>query len=158
MTHHYRHALVLFFIAGVTDFLDGFLARAMRSTSKAGALLDPLADKALLVLTYLSLAFAGVISWWVAAVVVGRDAAILAGAAVLYWRIGRREFPPSKAGKVSTAVQILCAAAWVCVEAGLLPRALGRGLTVGVTAATVASGLDYFMRGWRMMAAVARQS
>jgi cardiolipin synthase len=153
LAHQYRQALVAILIAGITDFLDGYLARLMRLQTKAGALLDPLADKALIMVTYVSLAAAGAIPEWLAGVIVGRDAAILAGAAALYLRVRLREFPPSRAGKMSTTIQIAGGAAIVCAEAGLLPRFIALTSIAAVTIATLASGLDYFVRGWRMMAA-----
>jgi cardiolipin synthase (CMP-forming) len=135
----YRAVLVLFAIAGLTDFLDGVAARKFGSTSRLGAALDPIADKVLLSGTFLTLALTGAIETWVAAVALGRDVLILAAAGVLYLAKSRRSFPPSLWGKISTVVQI----AFVLVIVGQV----GGGIFVALKWATVAlalvSGADY---------------
>ena len=75
-------ALALFFVAGVSDGLDGFLAKHYGWSSRLGALLDPLADKALLVACYASLAWIGLLPVWLLVLVVARDVVIVAGAVV----------------------------------------------------------------------------
>lgn len=142
----FRTVLVLFAIAGVTDFLDGLAARKFGSTSRLGAILDPVADKVLLSGTFLTLALTGAIEAWVAAVVLGRDVLILAAAVVLYRAKSRRSFPPSIWGKISTLVQI----AFVLVIVGQVGGAIFIALkwaTVALKWATVAlavvSGADY---------------
>lgn len=140
-------ALAALGAAGLTDFFDGFLARRMRWSTPVGALLDPLADKALLVAAYWAMALAGCIPWWLAAIVLSRDAAILVGAGLLYWRAGIRRFPPSKAGKLSTTVQILGGLAVLMRQPGWLPAAVVPLAVFSITGATLASGADYLMRG-----------
>jgi cardiolipin synthase (CMP-forming) len=141
----YRTALVLFAIAGLTDFLDGLAARKFGSTSRLGAALDPIADKVLLSGTFLTLALNGSIETWVAAVVLGRDVLILAAAGVLYLAKSRRNFPPSVWGKISTVVQIV----FVLVIVGQV----GGGTVTALKWATVAlaflSGADYLRRSTR---------
>lgn len=92
--------------AGVTDWIDGYVARRMRATSKAGAYLDPAADKLLLVIAFVSLGLIGLIPGWLIWLVVLRDAVIVVGAALLWSLRGRREFTPLLSGKLSTAFQI----------------------------------------------------
>lgn len=137
-------ALWLLLIAGITDGLDGWIARRWRMHTRFGALLDPIADKLLLTTLYVSLAIAEVVPRWLAWLVVGRDLWIVAmvGAGLLFTRV--REFPPSIWGKISTTVQIITAVAGagVCAFGRPLPEA-----AVWVTAAiTVVSGLHYTLR------------
>jgi len=135
----YRTVLVLFAIAGLTDFLDGLAARKFGSTSRLGAGLDPVADKVLLSGTFLTLALTGAIEAWVAAVVLGRDVLILAAAGVLYLAKSRRSFPPSLWGKISTAVQI----AFVLVIVGQVDRPIFTALKWATMALALVSGADY---------------
>jgi cardiolipin synthase len=135
----YRTVLVLFAIAGLTDFLDGLAARKFGSTSRLGAGLDPVADKVLLSGTFLTLALTGAIEAWVAAVVLGRDVLILATAVVLYLAKSRRSFPPSIWGKISTLVQI----AFVLVIVGQVGGAIFIALKWATVVLAVVSGADY---------------
>jgi len=135
----YRTVLVLFAIAGLTDFLDGLAARKLGSTSRLGAGLDPVADKVLLSGTFLTLALTGAIETWVAVVVLGRDVLILAAAGVLYLAKSRRSFPPSLWGKISTAVQI----AFVLVIVGQVDGPIFTALKWATMALALVSGADY---------------
>jgi cardiolipin synthase len=135
----YRTVLVLFAIAGLTDFLDGLAARKFGSTSRLGAILDPVADKVLLSGTFLTLALTGAIEVRVAAVVLGRDVLILAAAVVLYLAKSRRSFPPSIWGKISTLVQI----AFVLVIVGQVGGAIFIALKWATVVLAVVSGADY---------------
>ena len=102
----YLSALILFFVAGMSDGLDGFLARHFNWRSDLGAMLDPLADKALMVTTYTVLGVQGELPWWVVALVVVRDLVIIGGA-IAYHRLTRRlEMQPSVLSKFNTVVQI----------------------------------------------------
>src|SRR5260370_7724512 len=105
--HDYRGLLWPFALVGITDVVDGFLARRWHASSRLGAYLDPVADKILLSGAFLVLALTGAIETWLAAVVLGRDLLIVAGAGVLYLAKSRTAFPPSPWGKVSTFVQVL---------------------------------------------------
>jgi cardiolipin synthase len=105
--HDYRALLWPFALVGITDVIDGFLARRFQWTSRLGAYLDPIADKLLLSGSFLVLALSGAIPGGLAAVVLGRDIVILAAAGILYWLQSRHAFPPSPWGKLSTFVQVL---------------------------------------------------
>lgn len=139
---NYGAALLLFAAAAWTDWLDGFFARRLKVQSRLGAVLDPLADKILLSGTYLTLALSGGMPAWVAWIVLGRDVLILAAAGVLLAFTGkRREFPPSKWGKISTGFQI------GFVLAVLLDvRFAAQILMWVVVALTLWSGFDYARR------------
>src|SRR5207249_4351789 len=131
-----------FFIAAVTDAFDGLLARRLGVESAFGQMLDPIADKVLLSSVFVALAMIAAIPWWLAWLMLGRDALILLFAAgVLLFTKTRRTFPPSLWGKLSTIVQMGFVVTVVLDLAGFgLPiRFLG-----WVTAAfTVVSALDY---------------
>ncbi|MBI3681583.1 MAG: CDP-alcohol phosphatidyltransferase family protein [Acidobacteria bacterium] len=150
----YRLSLALFFLAGITDFFDGYLARRMSWASVWGAYLDPLADKALMAAAYVAMGVAHLAPWWLVALVFGRDLAILLGAAVLYRRVKQPGFPPSVTGKISTGVQIGSAVAILGVAAELLPLWFAPLGIVCTAAGTLASGIEYMLRGWRMIRSV----
>ena len=104
----YTDALIIFILAGVTDSLDGALARLTNSHTALGAFIDPLADKLLLVSSFLILAFLGHIPRWLAILVISRDVIILVGFTVLYFITGHSiAVRPTLVGKVSTFFQLL---------------------------------------------------
>jgi len=146
---HYGRAIILLFIAGFTDVLDGFLARQLQIATRAGAYFDPIADKILLSVIYISLGAAGALPWWMVAVVFGRDVLILAMAAYGLLFTSLRKFPPSVWGKISTFLQIGAAlvvmGAHACIPA---PVTLALFLMI---AGTVVSGLHYVWRGVGML-------
>jgi cardiolipin synthase (CMP-forming) len=114
-------ALVIFVVAGITDGLDGLLARRFDQQSQLGRILDPIADKLMLVASFVVLSMRSVfptplprhlpIPFWVTITVISRDAFILIGAAAINMVTGFRGFRPSWLGKVSTVVQIVAVAA-----------------------------------------------
>jgi len=104
----YTEALIVFVLAGVTDSIDGMVARLTNSHTVLGAYIDPLADKLLLVSSFLILAFLGFIPRWLAILVVSRDVIILVGFAVLYFITGHSiAVRPTLVGKASTFLQLL---------------------------------------------------
>jgi cardiolipin synthase (CMP-forming) len=137
----YARALMLFFLAGVSDAIDGFLARRLQQASRVGAYFDPLADKVLLSVIYISLGIAHDIPWWMVAVVFGRDLLILAMAACGLLFTSVRAFPPSIWGKISTFLQIAAALTVMGARAGI-PAPVDFALWLMV-AGTVVSGLHY---------------
>lgn len=137
-------ALILFAIAGVSDGLDGFLAKHYGWQSQLGGLLDPLADKVLLVSSYVSLALLGLIPVWLMLLVILRDLVIVTGALVYNFRIRELEAEPSLLSKFNTLAQILLVLA-VVMDRGLiaLPLALVQGLIWLVFFTTILSGVNY---------------
>lgn len=121
----YGAVLIWFFLSGISDGLDGFIARRWQAQSRLGAMLDPIGDKLLLSGSFLTLALAGVMQKWLAALVLGRDLVILlfAGAVLLLAR-KKVEFPPSWWGKCSTFAQIAYVLALVGHLGGYLPAIL----------------------------------
>jgi cardiolipin synthase len=111
LDNHYALGFCLFVVAGLTDLLDGLLARLLKQYTMLGQYLDPVADKLLLSTLFLVLTYKDLIPGRVTAMVIGRDVGILVVAAILFAATGRREFRPSIFGKVSTLAQIAAVAA-----------------------------------------------
>lgn len=155
LDERYRTAFVLFVIAGVTDGLDGLLARTLHQQTVLGRYLDPVADKLLLSTLFLVLTHTGLISWRITVLVFARDLGILVVSAILYVSMGERDFSPSLLGKANTLAQILALvtvllgtfylAEWV---AGLRQTAL-----VATVALTILSGFHYAWRVARRLSA-----
>ncbi len=103
---HYRWALILFVIAGLSDGLDGLLARLLKQQTMLGQYLDPIADKLLLSTTFLVLSILHKIPWKFTVLVFSRDISILMASAVLYAIAGLRDFRPSIFGKANTFAQV----------------------------------------------------
>ena len=149
---HCTVAMPFAWIAGATDALDGYLARKMGAESRVGAWLDPIADKALLTGMYLSFGISGLTPMWLAWLVVGRDALILAMSAAGLAFTSIRDFPPSIWGKLSTVVQI-------CVSLLILAACNGtqwaNRLSVwavwAVAVTAVWSGLHYLVRAFLVL-------
>ena len=106
LDQHYTTALVLFVLAGLSDGLDGLLARRLHQQTTLGQYLDPIADKLLLSTLFLVLSVLHKIPWKYTVMVFSRDMAILATSAVLYTIAGLRNFAPSIFGKANTCAQI----------------------------------------------------
>ena len=141
----FQIAALLIFSAGLTDALDGFLARHYRWTSRTGAYLDPVADKLLLVASYVALGVQGAIPLWLMWLVLGRDCLILAMVATAFLLTTIRDFPPSLWGKLSTIVQVFTAFAIIAARAyNPVERWSWEPLLFLITAAiTIGSGLHY---------------
>lgn len=137
-------ALLLFALAGISDGLDGFLAKHYRWQSRLGTLLDPLADKILLIASSLSLTWLGLLPLWLVGLILLRDLIIIGGA--LFWNmlIGQLEARPSIISKINTFVQISLVLAVVGEQAFTwLPAGTLDALVWITLATTLASGIDY---------------
>ena len=137
-------ALLLFAVAGLSDALDGFLAKQFRWESRLGSILDPLADKLLLMSSYLALAWIEFIPFWLVAVVIGRDLLIVLGGVAFHYLLGRFEMEPSRMSKVNTFVQIIFVLAVVFYHGdfAFTPWII-EVLAYIVSATTLISGADY---------------
>jgi cardiolipin synthase len=149
-------ALVVFSIAGLTDALDGLIARAAGQKTSLGAWLDPAADKLLLVTTFIVLTLPGIglvnrIPIWLTVLIISRDVGIVLTVAIVNLAVGPRTFRPSTLGKAATAVFIV-----TCVVV-MYFNYLGRPSPVVDTfiwaslAITLASGVDYIWRVARIV-------
>ena len=147
-------SLGLFFLAGVSDGLDGFLAKHYGWQSRLGSYLDPLADKLLLVSSFLALAELDLVPLWLVATVVLRDAVILAGAVAYYFLHRPFEGEPHWTSKVNTFFQLLLVVS-VLFAQGVwpLPRWLLSVQMLAVFATSLLSGVVYVYlwggRYWR---------
>ncbi len=146
----YIESLYLFALAGVSDGVDGFLAKHYGWESRLGSILDPLADKLLLVSTSVVLAWTGRIPLWLVAVIVLRDLLIVAGGTLYHYRIGVYDMSPSIVSKINTFTQISYVLCVIMVAAMGWP--LERELMVAsyvVLTTTLLSGADYvWIWGW----------
>jgi cardiolipin synthase len=142
--HALTAAFWVFAVAGLSDALDGFLAKRLNATSKLGAYLDPLADKALLVGIYVTLGGGGHLPLWLVLLVVFRDVLIVGGALLVHALTHRLEMQPLWISKLNTALQIGLAALVLAQPAPdtMLARAVPV-LIYAVAATTVASGAAY---------------
>lgn len=148
-------ALIFFAIAGVSDMLDGYLARTMKSKTELGAYLDPIADKTLFFTVFLMLSWFYYIPWWLFVLVVGRDILIVAGVAVL--RLSGIEFSstPSVISKINTFFLMLLVMSVLTFSAfqqeGLSIAMVEGGLTLLALFATFASGISYSWMGFKLL-------
>jgi cardiolipin synthase (CMP-forming) len=142
-----NEALVVFFIAGITDGLDGLIARLLQQKSRLGAIMDPLADKFLLVSSLLILCRIGLIPGWLVIIAVARDVVIVMGTTVLLVLRYQVEIRPTLLGKLTTLTQLL--AVLLTLSSSLITvSAWIYSLVFAVTAVfSVASGAQYVRNG-----------
>lgn len=144
---NYPLALLLIALAAASDGLDGYLAKRFDWRSRLGGLLDPLADKLLLVSTFVALSLSGLVPGWLTLVVIARDLIIVAGSLAYQAFVATLQPEPSAASKLNTTAQLLFVIG-VVANAGFgwpAPQILlVSGATVLVT--SVVSGLDYVVR------------
>ena len=144
-------ALIVFIVATISDGVDGMLARALQQKTRLGTILDPMADKLLLVSAYICLAVAGNIPEYlrmppyVPIIVISRDVIIVLGSVVIYLIRGDISVAPSALGKITTFFQMMTI---VSILARFEYSYLAWNLTVFMT---VASGIDYVMKGSRAL-------
>ncbi|HMM40150.1 MAG TPA: CDP-alcohol phosphatidyltransferase family protein [Desulfovibrio sp.] len=152
-SHRFDLAWGLFALAGLTDALDGLLARLLHQRTRLGGMLDPLADKVLLVTSFICLSLAGFLPAWLAALVVSRDAIIVGGLVMLnFWGVEvRNKIRPSLWGKLTTAAQISLVFMVMLQESlGCSWPLLQDGLILLAAALTAVSGLHYVLRGFAL--------
>jgi len=140
----FGEALLLFAVAGASDGLDGYLAKRNGWESRLGSILDPVADKLLLVSSFLALSWLGLLPLWLVIVVLGRDVIILLGAVAYHFLIGDYDLRPTLVSKVNTFCQIVLVLATVLsLSLYPLPEWFLIRLIDVVLATTVLSGIDY---------------
>jgi len=156
----YLGALALVLLAGFSDALDGFLARTYGWRTPLGSLLDPAADKLLIVSVFLTLAYEGLVPVFVTAVVVLRDLVIVAGAVSYQWLIAPIEGTPTVISKLNTACQLLFVLCTLTAAALAWPPTwVLTVLGAAVLFTSLTSGLNYVVgwskRAWRNTHSVA---
>jgi cardiolipin synthase len=155
--HEFALTLGVFAIAAATDGLDGFLAKRFDWCSELGKILDPLADKILLVSVFVTLAVMGLVPVWLAAVAVGRDVVITSGAIAYYALYGYPHGKPTIISKLNTLCQIVFVLLIVAAHAvGRIPQTVVIVLGAAVFVVTVVSGLDYVITYTRKAIAASR--
>ena len=149
-------AIIIFLVAAVSDGLDGYVARRYSQRSSLGVILDPIADKGLLLSGIITLSISnwsqsdpdyGKFPAWFPVLIITRDAVILLGAMVLHLLNGKVQVKPHWTGKVATVCQ-MCAIGWVMLQLHFLPL-----LFVVIVAGTftLISGVVYVMYGVRQL-------
>lgn len=145
--HHYAWTLCLFLAAGITDGLDGFIAKRFNWVSRLGAILDPIADKLLIACAYVMLVILTHIPFWLLIVVMFRDLVIIVGYLILVMMEYEIPMRPSYTSKINTFVQISLVVAVLLEQSRLLPLPfmplVVEMFVVGVLVTTVVSGLQY---------------
>jgi cardiolipin synthase len=140
----YDLALALFVLAAISDGLDGYLAKRFNWTSELGKILDPAADKLLLVTVFVESTWLGLVPWWVTAAAVGRDVMIALGALIYRVWFGPLRGRPTIISKINTAAQLLyLMAVMLGAAVAFPPYGVRRALALTVFATTVLSGLNY---------------
>ncbi|GAB6058919.1 CDP-diacylglycerol--glycerol-3-phosphate 3-phosphatidyltransferase [Desulfonatronum parangueonense] len=150
ITERFGVALALFLIAGLSDALDGYLARGLNQGTRLGAVLDPIADKLLLVTAYVCLGIVGLIGSWLAVLVISREFVILGGLALLQLSgvDVRNRIRPTVLGKLNTCCQVaLVVFVLGTYSLGLPLAGLVQLLVVTVAIVSIISGLHYVSIG-----------
>lgn len=148
---YYREAFIVFLVAGITDALDGMIARLTKTQSEVGAFLDPMADKLLIVSAFVTLALLEKLPVWLVIIVVSRDVILALGSLVLSLLGYRLKINPSLLGKTTTGMQLLVIALTLVIVAyGVEARIIGAAYWIAA-ALTIASGMQYLMRGMHMV-------
>ncbi len=154
--NHLGWAFFIFLLAGVTDGLDGLMARWLHQKTSLGTMLDPIADKLLLATSFVVLSVKGLglpnlLPLWLTILVISRDVFLIVSTLIILLSTGHRNFPPSIFGKATTLVQIITLTLVLFFNyLGTTPQWLF-GLYVLTGAITVFSGLHYTYRGKKMV-------
>lgn len=150
ISDHVWAAFWVFVVAGVSDALDGYIAKTFNRKTDLGAILDPLADKVLLNGIYVALALSGHLPLWLAWIVVGRDLLIVIGVMLIRRRDPVFRVRPLKVGKANTFVQILLAAAALAIWGDVADvQSWIQPLVLLVAAMALISGASYVVQAMR---------
>lgn len=144
---NYRYALYIFVIAGLSDALDGFIARKTHSQSELGMLLDPLADKLLLAASFIVFAYIHLIPVWFTVIILSRDLFIIIGWFLMFLVFTVKTVHPSIIGKTANALQIFLVA-YILLDRTIPASLKGVGIILWVTAFfAIVSGVHYIYKG-----------
>jgi len=158
-----REALLVFVVCGLTDGLDGLLARWLRQRTLVGAYLDPIADKLLMATAFIVLAYVKIVPRWLTILVISRDIFILVGSFLYLVLLDPTDIRPTPLSKVNTAIQVLTVTFFLATAA--FPEfatgigagkgtTLSRGVILLCAVATAASGVQYLFLGLRKLSDV----
>ncbi len=148
---YYRSALAVFVIACVTDALDGMIARITRTKTELGAFLDPMADKLLIVSSFVTLVLLRMLPVWLVIIVVSREVILVIGSAVIHFTGHDLKARPSIVGKATTVMQLAVVTFSLllkiyAVDGGLMSLLCGTAAVF-----TIASGIQYVTRGMKIV-------
>ena len=149
---YYRPALLVFVVACCTDAIDGAIARLTDSKTELGAFLDPMADKLLIVSSFVTLSILAKLPVWLVIIVVSRDIILALGSMVIYLTGNSLVIKPSVLGKATTSLQFLAVTVTLVLVAYGKKSEYLNGLYWSAAGFTVASGTQYVLRGMRNMA------
>lgn len=149
---HFERALILVLLMGLSDALDGFLARCYGWKTTLGSYLDPIADKVMLLSAYLTFAILGWVPWWLSILVVSRDLVLLVGAVCYHLSTRQLKMDPLAISKINTFAQIILAVSLIYAQVGPLSAQVITGLIGLVACTTLASGSQYVIE-WSRRAA-----
>jgi cardiolipin synthase len=141
----FERSLVLIFLMGLSDALDGFLARLYSWKTTLGGYLDPLADKIMLLTLFVAFAVLGWVPWWLAVVVVMRDVVLLVGASCYHLLTRQLKMEPLMMSKINTLAQIALAVSLIYAQVGSLHPHILNALIIIVAFTTLVSGMQYVM-------------
>jgi cardiolipin synthase (CMP-forming) len=156
---HPKSATALFLIAGVTDGLDGLLARKLKQKTVLGSFLDPMADKLLLTAAFVTLSIPSLplilhIPTWLTVLTISRDVLIALSVLIIHLQTHHSSFPPSLLGKCTTAVQLLTVGVCMLANfASVWALAVFPAVIYATLAFTLASGLHYSYRSVKIIGA-----
>jgi cardiolipin synthase len=147
-------ALIVLLLAGLTDALDGAIARMKNQYTRLGAVLDPLADKLLLTSGFITLSMIHLIPSWVTILVVSRDVILMLGTAVAHFTDSRVDLTPTFLGKGTTFLQLSYVVMVIFLSSRRIDLAVLLPLLFGMVTFTLLSGLHYLYRGVRHTSAI----
>ncbi|HAY22079.1 CDP-diacylglycerol--glycerol-3-phosphate 3-phosphatidyltransferase [Desulfobacca acetoxidans] len=147
----YDRAMIIFVLAGLSDLIDGYIARNFKQKSPLGAHLDPLADKLLITSSFLVLGYFHKVPAWLAIIVISRDIVIVGGIIALKLFDVTVRIEPARVSKWATAFQIFTVFLAILGELWPYPRWVLVGCGWVTAYFTVASGIHYLMRGLRLL-------
>jgi len=148
------YALIVFVIAGLTDALDGFIARKFNQITTLGKILDPIADKALLVSSFVFIYTSDLqvkFPYWYVVIVISRDVYILLGSALIYFMRGYLDVKPSIFGKATTFFQILSVVVVLLANITEVPLEIVNGVIYTASFFTILSTLTYTYDGFQYL-------
>jgi cardiolipin synthase len=149
---YHREALSVFVLACLTDALDGMIARLTDAKTELGAFLDPMADKLLIVSSFVTLSILAHIPVWLVIIVVSRDVILTMGSLVIYFTGHNLSIKPSFLGKATTFFQLIVVTLTLVLIAYDIESGYLRAVYWTTGGITIASGVQYVIRGMKIMA------
>jgi cardiolipin synthase len=156
LTDQFVMALILFAVAGLSDALDGALAKTYHWESRLGSILDPIADKLLLVVSFFCLTLLGLLPLWLLVLIVLRDMLIVGGGMAYHYQFGRFDMAPLWSSKINTALQIAMVLLVIIQQVWFQEYAeIISNITWLVVASVIISGTEYVIvwgqKAWKQL-------